>query len=49
MHRGRILDTGTLAELRERHSQHDFEELFFDLLSQHEAEHDDPEYDLKAT
>lgn len=49
MHRGRILDTGTLAELRDRHSQHDFEELFFDLLSQHEAAHDDPEYDLKAT
>lgn len=41
MHRGRILDTGTLADLRERHKEHDFEELFFGLLSQHEqAEHE---------
>jgi len=36
MHRGRILDTGTLGELTERHSQDDFEELFFGLLSRHE-------------
>lgn len=36
MHRGRILDTGSLTELRERHEQSDFEELFFGLLSQHE-------------
>lgn len=38
MHRGRILDTGTLSELRERHQQRDFEELFFGLLSQHERQ-----------
>lgn len=38
MHRGRILDTGTLEELRDRHDQHDFEELFFSLLSQHERD-----------
>ena len=38
MHRGRILDTGTLEELRHRHEQSDFEELFFGLLSQHEQE-----------
>ena len=38
MHRGRILDTGTLEELRQRHEQTDFEELFFGLLSQHEQE-----------
>ena len=37
MYRGQILDTGTLEELRCRHSEHDFEELFFGLLSQHEA------------
>ncbi|MEZ6089074.1 MAG: ATP-binding cassette domain-containing protein [Pirellulaceae bacterium] len=37
MHRGKILDTGTLEELRSRHDQDDFEELFFDLLSQHET------------
>lgn len=36
MHRGRILDTGTLEELRDRHQESDFEELFFGLLSQHE-------------
>ena len=29
MHQGRILDTGTLVELRERHGEEDFEELFF--------------------
>lgn len=36
MHRGRILDSGTLEELRRRHEQTDFEELFFGLLSKHE-------------
>ncbi|MEC7680152.1 MAG: ATP-binding cassette domain-containing protein [Planctomycetota bacterium] len=38
MHQGRILDTGTLTELRDRHQQHDFEELFFSLLSRHEEQ-----------
>ncbi|QDS94301.1 putative ABC transporter ATP-binding protein YbhF [Roseimaritima multifibrata] len=38
MHRGRILDTGTLEALRERHDEHDFEDLFFGLLSKHEEE-----------
>jgi sodium transport system ATP-binding protein len=41
MHQGRILDTGTLSELRERHREDDFEELFFGLLS----DHDDNETD----
>jgi sodium transport system ATP-binding protein len=36
MHRGRILDMGTLDELAERHQQADFEELFFRLLSTHD-------------
>ncbi len=36
MHRGRILDLGTLGELRKRHNESDFEELFFSLLSRHE-------------
>lgn len=36
MHHGRILDTGSLFELRERHQETDFEELFFGLLSRHE-------------
>ncbi|MGC6549966.1 MAG: ATP-binding cassette domain-containing protein [Rubripirellula sp.] len=38
MHQGRILDTGTLTELRDRHQEHDFEELFFSLLSRHEEQ-----------
>ncbi|MEM6366142.1 MAG: ABC transporter ATP-binding protein, partial [Planctomycetota bacterium] len=38
MHHGRILDSGTLPELFERHQKSDFEELFFDLLSRHEAD-----------
>lgn len=38
MYRGQILDTGTLEELRSRHQEDDFEELFFGLLSQHEAQ-----------
>jgi sodium transport system ATP-binding protein len=44
MHRGRILDTGTLEELRERHNQLDFEELFFGLLSRHEVDGCGDEY-----
>lgn len=36
MYRGKILDSGTLAELRERHKEDDFEELFFGLLNEHE-------------
>ena len=48
MHRGRILDTGTLEELRSRHDQSDFEELFFGLLSRHEqaGDHLDEETDF---
>jgi sodium transport system ATP-binding protein len=38
MHRGRILDTGSLEELRDRHAEDDFEELFFGLLSRYETE-----------
>lgn len=38
MHQGRILDTGTLLELRERHGEEDFEELFFSLISEHESQ-----------
>ena len=36
MHRGKILDTGTLGELKNRHTEDDFEELFFGLLNKHE-------------
>jgi sodium transport system ATP-binding protein len=38
MHRGSILDAGTLPELSERHQQNDFEELFFTLLSKHDRD-----------
>ncbi len=41
MHQGRILDSGTLENLRERHGQDDFEEVFFDLLSRHEQGDED--------
>src|SRR6187455_2110901 len=36
MHRGHILAEGTLAELRERYGEQDLEELFFQLISDHE-------------
>ena len=38
MYRGKILDSGTLVELRDRHREDDFEDLFFGLLSAHEQE-----------
>ncbi len=36
MHRGEILSEGTLDELRDRHHEQDFEELFFQLISKRE-------------
>jgi sodium transport system ATP-binding protein len=36
MYRGHILAEGTLAELQNRHHEHDLEELFFRLISEHE-------------
>jgi sodium transport system ATP-binding protein len=36
MHRGDILSEGTLEELRAQHAAHDLEDLFFDLISEHE-------------
>ncbi|REK18660.1 MAG: ATP-binding cassette domain-containing protein [Planctomycetota bacterium] len=35
MHHGHILAEGPLDELRDRHEQHDLEELFFRLISDH--------------
>jgi sodium transport system ATP-binding protein len=32
IHRGRVLDAGTLPELRDRHHEDDLEELFFGLI-----------------
>ncbi len=40
LHRGRILAEGTLDELRERHREHDLEELFFRLISEHDEFHE---------
>jgi len=39
IHRGHILAEGTLEELRQRHQQHDLEELFFQLISRHDESH----------
>ena len=39
VHRGHILAEGTLEELRDRHHQRDLEELFFQLISQHDETH----------
>ena len=38
LHRGHILAEGTLPELRERHSEEDLEELFFQLISERDEE-----------
>jgi sodium transport system ATP-binding protein len=38
VHRGRILAEGGLEELREQHAEPDLEELFFRLISEHDAE-----------
>jgi sodium transport system ATP-binding protein len=36
VHRGRVLAEGTLEQLRDRHHERDLEELFFQLISQHD-------------
>ena len=36
IHKGRILAAGTVAELEDEHDEQDMEELFFDLISQHD-------------
>jgi sodium transport system ATP-binding protein len=36
LHRGNILAEGTLEEIRDEHGQNDLEELFFQLISQHD-------------
>jgi len=41
MHRGHILAEGSLAELQSRHGEHDLEELFFRLISQHDGDRDE--------
>lgn len=37
LHRGSILASGSLADLRAAHGENDLEELFFRLISQHDA------------
>jgi sodium transport system ATP-binding protein len=34
IHRGKVLDAGTLEELRDRHQEADLEELFFKLIEE---------------
>ncbi len=43
VHRGHILAEGTLAELRNRHGEHDLEELFFRLITEHNATYSSPD------
>lgn len=43
MYRGHILAEGSLEELRDRHHERDLEELFFQLISQHDAQDGKPE------
>jgi sodium transport system ATP-binding protein len=40
MHRGHILAEGTLEQLRQEHSEHDLEELFFRLIQHHDEAHE---------
>jgi sodium transport system ATP-binding protein len=49
MHRGHILAEGTLAELRDRHGEADFEELFFELISRHDAEGREAEVERRTS
>jgi len=39
VHRGKVLAEGSLEELRDRHHERDLEELFFQLISQHDKAH----------
>lgn len=39
VHRGRVLAGGSLDELKEEHHEHDLEELFFQLISEHDERH----------
>lgn len=39
IHKGRILATGTVPELEAEYDEPDMEELFFDLISRYESEH----------
>jgi sodium transport system ATP-binding protein len=38
IYRGQILADGPLPELRDQYGEHDLEELFFRLITEHDAE-----------
>jgi sodium transport system ATP-binding protein len=40
IHRGHLLAEGTLEDLRHEHGERDLEEIFFRLISRHDAVHD---------
>jgi sodium transport system ATP-binding protein len=42
MHRGKVLDAGSLSELSDRHGTSDFEELFYQLIVESERTHQVP-------
>lgn len=42
VHRGHLLSEGSLEELAEQHGEPDLEELFFKLISEHDAKRNDP-------
>jgi len=44
IHRGHLLAQGTLEELRDRHHERDLEELFFQLITQHDEAHPEPPF-----
>jgi sodium transport system ATP-binding protein len=39
LHRGHVLAAGTMEQLRDQHHERDLEELFFQLISQHDENH----------
>lgn len=39
VHRGRVLARGSLDELKDEHNERDLEELFFQLISEHDDQH----------
>jgi len=44
IHRGHLLAEGTLDELRDQHHERDLEELFFQLITQHDEAHPEPPF-----
>ena len=44
IHRGHLLAEGSLEELRDRHHERDLEELFFQLITQHDEAHPEPPF-----